>query len=102
MVEAATGVQGPVNRVEVHGTAGWAMATGVFVPRLGAAGGRLRVSDGTLRSYEAARNPYETQVAAFAAWIAGAEYAGATGDEGAVNIALLEEAREESDRVVGT
>jgi predicted dehydrogenase len=93
VVEAATGVQGPLNRVEVHGTAGWAMATGVFVPRLGAAGGRLRASDGTLRSYDTAPNPYEAQVVAFAAWVAGAEYPGATGNEGAVNIALLEEAR---------
>lgn len=101
VVEAATGVQGPVNRVEVHGTAGWAMASGVFVPRLGAAGGRLRASDGTLRSYDAAPNPYESQIAAFAAWIAGAEYPGATGREGAANIALLEEAREAGGKVMG-
>ena len=47
VVEAATGVQGPANRVEVYGTGGWAIATGVFVPRLGAAGGRLTLSDGT-------------------------------------------------------
>ena len=99
VIEAATGVQGPINRVEVHGTAGWAMATGVFVPRLGAAGGRLRASDGTQRSYDAAPNPYESQAAAFAAWTAGAEYAGATGDEGAVNIALLEAARNQGDGV---
>jgi 1,5-anhydro-D-fructose reductase (1,5-anhydro-D-mannitol-forming) len=101
VVEAATGVQGPISRVEVHGTAGWAMATGIFVPRLGAAGGRLRASDGTLRSYDTAPNPYESQIAAFAAWIAGADYPGATGDEGALNIALLEEARDADDRVVG-
>jgi predicted dehydrogenase len=101
VIEAATGVQGPINRVEVHGTAGWAMATGVFVPRLGAAGGRFRASDGTQRLYEEARNPYEAQVAAFAAWTSGAEYAGATGDEGAINIALLEAARNEGDGVTG-
>ena len=94
MVEAATGVQGPANRVEVYGTGGWAIATGVFVPRLGAAGGRLTLSDGTPRTYDAAPNPYEAQVAAFAAWTAGRDYAGATGAEGAVNIALLEQARE--------
>ena len=76
MVEAATGVQGPANRVEVYGTGGWAIATGVFVPRLGAAGGRLTLSDGTPRTYDAAPNPYESQVAAFAAWTAGREYAG--------------------------
>ena len=93
VVESATGVQGPPNRVEVHGTGGWAIATGVFVPRLGAAGGRLALSNGTQRTYDAAPNPYETQVAAFAAWTAGQDYAGATGAEGAVNIALLEEAR---------
>ena len=97
VVEAATGVQGPVNRVEVHGTAGWAMATGVFVPRLGAAGGRLRASDGTVRAFDAASNPYETQIAAFAAWTAGGDYPGATGTEGAVNIALLEEARDRGE-----
>src|SRR5215218_11173400 len=39
VVEAATGVQGPANRVEVYGTGGWALATGVFVPRPGAAWG---------------------------------------------------------------
>ena len=94
VVEAATGVQGPANRVEVYGTSGWAIATGVFVPRLGAAGGRLSLSDGTARTYDAAANPYEAQVAAFAAWTAGRDYAGATGAEGAINIALLEQARE--------
>jgi hypothetical protein len=94
VVEAATGVQGPANRVEVYGTGGWAIATGVFVPRLGAAGGRLTLSDGTARTYDAAPNPYESQVAAFAAWTAGRNYAGATGAEGAINIALLEQARE--------
>ena len=99
VVEAATGVQGPVNRVEVHGTGGWAIASGVFVPRLGAAGGRLRLSDGAQRAYDAAPNPYETQARAFAAWIGGGDYAGATGDEGAVNIALLEQARESAVRV---
>jgi 1,5-anhydro-D-fructose reductase (1,5-anhydro-D-mannitol-forming) len=96
VVESATGVQGPVNRVEVHGTNGWAVATGVFVPRLGAAGGRLRASDGTQLAYDSAPNPYETQVAAFAAWTAGTEFAGATGEEGAANITLLEEAREDA------
>jgi predicted dehydrogenase len=101
VVEAATGVQGPVNRVEVHGTAGWAMASGVFVPRLGAPGGRLRASDGTVRTFDAAPNPYESQIAAFAAWIAGHEYPGATGSEGALNIALLEEAREAADELPG-
>lgn len=94
VVESATGVQGPANRVEVHGTGGWAVATGVFVPRLGAAGGRLETSDGARINYDAAANPYVEQVAAFAAWTAGAPYAGATGAEGAVNIALLEEARD--------
>jgi predicted dehydrogenase len=95
VVEAATGVQGPANRVEVHGTGGWAIATGVFVPRLGAAGGRLTLSNGTQRTYDSGPNPYESQVSAFAAWTAGHDYAGATGDEGAVNIALLEQARDE-------
>lgn len=94
VVEAATGVQGPANRVEVYGTAGWAIATGVFVPRLGAARGELTASDGARRSYDSAPNPYEAQLAAFAAWTKGGEYAGATGAEGAVNIAILEEARE--------
>jgi 1,5-anhydro-D-fructose reductase (1,5-anhydro-D-mannitol-forming) len=94
VVESATGVQGPVNRVEVYGTGGWAISTGVFVPRLGAAGGTLSASDGTQRRYDAAANPYEAQVAAFAAWTAGREFPGATGEEGAVNVALLEQARE--------
>jgi predicted dehydrogenase len=100
VVEAATGVQGPINRVEVHGTAGWGVATGVFVPRLGTAGGKLRLSDGTQRGYDDAPNPYETQVRAFAGWIAGRDYEGATGDEGAVNIALLEQARESAGTAV--
>ncbi|MFN8591686.1 MAG: Gfo/Idh/MocA family oxidoreductase [Thermomicrobiales bacterium] len=94
VVETATGVQGPVNRVEVYGSAGWAIATGVFVPRMGAARGDLTLSDGTRRSYDTAPNPYEAQVAAFAAWVRGADYGGATGDEGAANIAILEAARE--------
>jgi predicted dehydrogenase len=94
VVEAATGVQGPANRVEVYGTGGWAIATGVFVPRLGATGGRLSLSDGTTHTYDAAPNPYQSQIAAFAAWTAGGDYAGATGVEGAINIALLEQARE--------
>jgi predicted dehydrogenase len=97
VVEAATGVQGPANRVEVYGTGGWAIATGVFVPRLGAAGGRLTLSDGTTRTYDTAPNPYESQVAAFAAWTAGRDFAGTTGVEGAINIALLEQAREVGD-----
>ena len=41
IVEAATGVRGPTNRVEVYGTEGWAIATGTFVDRLGPAGGTL-------------------------------------------------------------
>jgi predicted dehydrogenase len=94
VVEASTGVQGPANRVEVCGTGGWAIATGVFVPRLGAAGGRLTLSTGAQRAYDAAPNPYETQVAAFAAWTNGHAFSGTTGAEGAVNIALLEEARD--------
>jgi 1,5-anhydro-D-fructose reductase (1,5-anhydro-D-mannitol-forming) len=94
VVETATGVQGPANRVEVHGTNGWAIATGVFVPRLGASGGRLILSDGTRTLYDAGQNPYEAQAEAFAGWVVGRPYTGATGAEGAVNIALLEEARD--------
>jgi 1,5-anhydro-D-fructose reductase (1,5-anhydro-D-mannitol-forming) len=93
VVETATGVQGPANRVEVHGTRGWGIATGVFVPRLGDAGGRLVTSDGTRITFDNAVNPYVAQVQAFAAWVGGEPYEGATGQEGAVNIALLEEAR---------
>ncbi|MFT4041334.1 MAG: Gfo/Idh/MocA family oxidoreductase [Thermomicrobiales bacterium] len=93
VVETATGVQGPANRVEVHGTRGWGIATGVFVPRLGAAGGRLVTSDGSRQTFDHSPNPYVAQVAAFAGWTAGQPYAGATGAEGAVNIALLAEAR---------
>jgi 1,5-anhydro-D-fructose reductase (1,5-anhydro-D-mannitol-forming) len=96
VVECATGVQGPANRVEVYGTAGWAIAMGVFVPRLGRAGGQLALSDGTRHTYDDASNPYEAEVAAFALWTAGGEFPGATGAEGAANIALLEEAREDA------
>lgn len=93
VVETATGVQGPANRVEVHGTRGWGIATGVFVPRLGTAGGRLVLSDGSRQTFDHSPNPYVAQVAAFAGWTTGQPYAGATGAEGAVNIALLAEAR---------
>ena len=93
VVETATGVQGPANRVEVHGTRGWGIATGVFVPRLGGAGGRLVTSDGTRITFDDAPNPYVAQVRAFAGWVAGDSYAGATGQQGALNIALLAEAR---------
>lgn len=93
VVETATGVQGPANRVEVHGTRGWGIATGIFVPRLGDAGGRLVTSDGTRIMFENAPNPYVAQARAFAGWVAGEPYAGATGQEGAMNIALLAEAR---------
>ena len=93
VVETATGVQGPANRVEVHGTRGWGIATGVFVPRLGDAGGRLVTSDGARITFDNAENPYVAQVRSFAVWVAGEPYPGATGREGAVNIALLEEAR---------
>jgi 1,5-anhydro-D-fructose reductase (1,5-anhydro-D-mannitol-forming) len=97
VVETATGVQGPANRVEVHGTAGWATATGVFVPRLGAPGGRLVTSNGARTVYEDAANPYELQAVAFAGWTTGEQYLGATGAEGAVNVALLEKARRKAD-----
>jgi 1,5-anhydro-D-fructose reductase (1,5-anhydro-D-mannitol-forming) len=97
VVETATGVQGPANRVEVYGTGGWAVATGVFVPRLGPARGDLTASDGTRRTYDATANPYEAQIAAFAAWTKGSDYPGATGEQGAANIAILEEARERRD-----
>jgi predicted dehydrogenase len=97
VVEMATGVQGPANRVEVYGTGGWGVAAGVFVPRLGTAGGQLTLFDGRRRTYDAAPNPYETQVRAFAAWTAGRGFSGATGEEGAINIALLEQAREGAD-----
>lgn len=93
VVETATGVQGPANRVEVHGTRGWGIATGVFVPRLGDAGGRLVTSDGTRVTFENSPNPYVAQARAFAEWVAGEPYGGATGQEGAMNIALLAEAR---------
>jgi len=77
----------------VHGTRGWGIATGVFVPRLGDAGGRLVTSDGARIPFDNAENPYVAQVRSFAGWVAGEPYPGATGREGAVNIALLEEAR---------
>lgn len=93
VVETATGVQGPANRVEVHGTLGWGIATGIFVPRLGDAGGRLVTSDGTRILFDNAQNPYVAQVRAFAGWVLGEPYEGATGHEGAANIALLAEAR---------
>ena len=93
VVETATGVQGPANRVEVYGTHGWGVATGVFVPRLGDAGGRLVTSDGARVTFDTAENPYVAQVMAFAGWVSGQPYEGATAHEGAVNIALLEEAR---------
>lgn len=93
VIEAATGVQAPPNRIEVYGTAGWAIATDTFVPRLGPAGGRLVTSRGSDQSYREGANPYEAQVRAFAAWVAGGDWAGATGEEGALNVALLEAAR---------
>jgi len=94
VVEAATGVRGPVSRVEVYGTDGWAIATGTFVDRLGLCGGSLTGSNGIERSYDDAANPYEMQVAAFAAWTRGQEYAGATAREGACNVGILELARD--------
>jgi 1,5-anhydro-D-fructose reductase (1,5-anhydro-D-mannitol-forming) len=94
VVETATGLQGPPNRIEVHGTKGWAMVVGAFAPRLGSPGGRLTTSAGLDRAYDDAPNPYEEQARAFAAWTAGAEFAGATGAEGAINVALLQAARE--------
>ena len=94
VVEAATGVRGPVSRVEVYGADGWAIATGTFVDRLGLCGGSLTGSNGIERSYDDAANPYEMQVAAFAAWTRGQEYAGATAREGACNVGILELARD--------
>ncbi len=94
IVEAATGVRGPTNRVEVYGTEGWAIATGTFVDRLGPAGGHLTASSGIERSYDAAVNPYEVQAAAFSAWTKGQSYVGATAHEGARNVAILESARD--------
>ncbi len=93
VVEAATGVRGPANRVEVYGTEGWAIATGTFVDRLGPAGGSLKASSGIERSYDDAANPYEMQAVAFAAWTSGQDYAGATASDGAFNVAILESAR---------
>ena len=93
VVEAATGVRGPANRVEVYGTEGWAIATGTFVDRLGPAGGSLTTSSGIERSYDDAANPYEMQAVAFAAWTSGQDYAGATAHDGAFNVAILESAR---------
>src|SRR5918998_3211041 len=63
VVEAATGVQGPANRVEVYGTGGWAIATGVFVPRLGAAGGGPTPLGGGGGNHGAAPDPGQTEVA---------------------------------------
>ena len=93
VVEAATGVQGPSNRIEVYGTEGWAIATGTYVDRLGLSGGGLTASSGIERSYDYAANPYEMQAAAFAAWTRGEDYAGATARDGAFNVAILESAR---------
>lgn len=93
VTEAATGVRGPDNRVEVYGTEGWAVATGTFVDRLGPSGGGFTTSSGIARSYDDAANPYEMQVAAFAAWTRGEDYTGATARDGARNIAILESAR---------
>jgi hypothetical protein len=92
-VEAATGVQGPSNRVEVYGTAGWAIATGTYVDRLGLSGGTLTTSSELERSYADAANPYEMQAMAFAAWTRGQDYAGATARDGAFNVGILELAR---------
>jgi 1,5-anhydro-D-fructose reductase (1,5-anhydro-D-mannitol-forming) len=93
VVEAATGVQGPSNRVEVYGTAGWAIATGTYVDRLGLSGGTLTTSSELERSYADAANPYEMQAMAFAAWTRGQDYAGATARDGAFNVGILELAR---------
>lgn len=93
VVEAATGVPGPSNRIEVYGTAGWAIITGPFVNRLGRAGGELTTSTGIRRTYDNAPNPYEMQAAAFAAWTQNEEYPGATARDGAINVAILEAAR---------
>jgi predicted dehydrogenase len=98
IVDAATGVRGPANRVEVYGTEGWAIATGTYVDRLGPSGGTLTTSNGIERSYEEAVNPYEAQATAFAAWTQGHEYAGATAHDGARNVAILEAARDWSPR----
>jgi 1,5-anhydro-D-fructose reductase (1,5-anhydro-D-mannitol-forming) len=94
IVEAATGVRGPINRVEVYGTGGWAIATGTYVDRLGPAGGSLATSSGIERSYDEAANPYEAQAVAFAAWTRGHTYPGATAHDGARNVAVLESARD--------
>jgi predicted dehydrogenase len=94
VVEAATGVQGPVSRIELYGTEGWAIVTGTFVDRLGLCGGGLTASNGIERSYDDAPNPYERQAAAFAAWTRGHDYAGATARDGARNVAILESARD--------
>jgi predicted dehydrogenase len=94
VVEAATGVQGPVSRIEVYGTEGWAIASGAFVDRLGLCGGGLTTSNGIERSYDDAANPYEMQARAFAAWTRGQDYAGATARDGAFNVAILESARD--------
>ena len=50
-------------------------------------------SDGARITFDNAENPYVAQVKAFAGWVAGEPYDGATGHEGAANIALLDEAR---------
>jgi predicted dehydrogenase len=92
-IEAATGVQGPVNRVEVYGTEGWAVGTGLFVNQLGSPGGVLATSSGIKHSYNNTGNPYELQAAAFAAWTRGQDYVGATAFEGAFNVTVLEAAR---------
>ena len=94
VVETATGLQAPASRIEAHGTKGWAIVEGAFVPRLGPAGGRLTTSTGIDRTYDNAPNPYEEQVRNFANWVRGSDYAGATGVEGAINIRLLQTARE--------
>jgi 1,5-anhydro-D-fructose reductase (1,5-anhydro-D-mannitol-forming) len=94
VVETATGVQAPANRIEVHGTKGWAVTRNTFVSSLGPAGGRFMTSTGIDRAYGDAPNPYEEQARVFAAWVGGGEYAGTTGAEGAINIELLQTARE--------
>jgi len=70
------------------------IATGSSQPRREPAGGTLTTSAGIERDFADATNPYEAQIATFAAWTLGANFVGATGAEGAANVSILEEARE--------
>ncbi|MBI3106034.1 MAG: hypothetical protein HYY95_10770 [Candidatus Rokubacteria bacterium] len=89
IVETSAASASPGSRVEIYGSAGWIRADDTFT---GAATLQTSAAGGGTFAAPAALAPYAALVADFVRAVRGQRGVGATGDEAAANVAIVEAA----------